>query len=117
MQKTPKNLLARFHAMFTTHILLGIIGALLGTVALRVMGCRSPIFRCPRKNPGAGGPGLSCFSLLSGGEVAGAVSPMRSLATRSLNAIPMIGYISLMLSWRRQMALGRVFIDCVRQFA
>jgi len=38
MQKTPKNLLARFHAMLTTHILLGIIGALLGTIALRVMG-------------------------------------------------------------------------------
>jgi hypothetical protein len=38
MQKEPDNLLARFHAIFTTHILLGIIGALLGTIALRVMG-------------------------------------------------------------------------------
>jgi hypothetical protein len=37
MQKKP-NLVARFHAMFTTHILLGIIGALLGTIALRLMG-------------------------------------------------------------------------------
>jgi len=37
MQKKLK-LVARFHAMFTTHILLGIIGALLGTIALRLMG-------------------------------------------------------------------------------
>ena len=26
MQKKPQTLVARFHAMFTTHILLGIIG-------------------------------------------------------------------------------------------
>jgi hypothetical protein len=38
MQKKPENLVAKFHAMFTTHILLGIIGALLGTIALRLMG-------------------------------------------------------------------------------
>ena len=38
MQKKPENLLAKFHATFTTHILLGIIGALLGTIALRIMG-------------------------------------------------------------------------------
>ena len=37
MQKKP-NVVARFHAMFTTHILLGIIGALLGTIALRLLG-------------------------------------------------------------------------------
>jgi len=37
MQKKP-HLVARFHAMFTTHILLGIIGALLGTIALRLFG-------------------------------------------------------------------------------
>jgi hypothetical protein len=37
MQKLEK-ILARFHAMFTTYILLGIIGALFGTVALRLMG-------------------------------------------------------------------------------
>jgi hypothetical protein len=38
MQKKPENLVAKFHAQFTTHILLGIIGALLGTIALRLMG-------------------------------------------------------------------------------
>ena len=38
MHKKPDNLLAKCHAIFTTHILLGIIGALLGTIALRVMG-------------------------------------------------------------------------------
>ena len=38
MHKKPENMLVKFHAMFTTHILLGIIGALLGTIALRVMG-------------------------------------------------------------------------------
>jgi hypothetical protein len=38
MQKKPQTLVARFHAMFTTHILLGIIGALLGTIALRLLG-------------------------------------------------------------------------------
>ena len=38
MQKKPENLVAKFHAKFTTHILLGIIGALLGTIALRLMG-------------------------------------------------------------------------------
>jgi hypothetical protein len=37
MQKKP-NVVAKFHAMFTTHILLGIIGALLGTIALRLLG-------------------------------------------------------------------------------
>jgi uncharacterized membrane protein YeaQ/YmgE (transglycosylase-associated protein family) len=37
MQKKP-NVVNRFHAMFTTHILLGIIGALLGTIALRLLG-------------------------------------------------------------------------------
>jgi len=38
MQKKPQTLVAKFHAMFTTHILLGIIGALLGTIALRLLG-------------------------------------------------------------------------------
>jgi uncharacterized membrane protein YeaQ/YmgE (transglycosylase-associated protein family) len=37
MQKKA-HLVARFHATFTTHILLGIIGALLGTIALRLLG-------------------------------------------------------------------------------
>jgi uncharacterized membrane protein YeaQ/YmgE (transglycosylase-associated protein family) len=37
MQKKP-NVVTRFHGMFTTHILLGIIGALLGTIALRLLG-------------------------------------------------------------------------------
>ena len=37
MQKL-EELLASLNAMFTTHILLGIIGALLGTIALRLMG-------------------------------------------------------------------------------
>ena len=36
MQK--KSVMARFHAKFTTHILLGIIGALLGSIALRLLG-------------------------------------------------------------------------------
>ena len=38
MQTKPENLVAKFHARFTTHILLGIIGALLGTIALGFMG-------------------------------------------------------------------------------
>ena len=38
MQKKLINLVAKFHDMFTTYILFGIIGALLGTIALRVMG-------------------------------------------------------------------------------
>jgi hypothetical protein len=38
MEKKPYRLVAKFHAMFTTHILLGIIGALLGTIALRILG-------------------------------------------------------------------------------
>jgi hypothetical protein len=37
MQKKP-HLVASFHAIFTTHILLGIIGALLGSIALRLFG-------------------------------------------------------------------------------
>ncbi len=43
MHKKLENLVANLHAMFTTHILLGIIGALLGTIALRSWGCRSQI--------------------------------------------------------------------------
>jgi hypothetical protein len=38
MQKKALTLVAKFHAMFTTHILLGIIGALLGSIALRLLG-------------------------------------------------------------------------------
>jgi hypothetical protein len=38
MQKKPEKLVAKLHAQFTTHILLGIMGALLGTIALRLMG-------------------------------------------------------------------------------
>jgi hypothetical protein len=38
MRKILKNLVADFHAKYTTHILFGIIGALLGAIALRVMG-------------------------------------------------------------------------------
>ena len=38
MQKNSQTLLAKFHADFTTHILFGIIGALLGTIALRLLG-------------------------------------------------------------------------------
>jgi hypothetical protein len=38
MQKKPQTLVAKFHEMFTTHILLGIIGALLGTIGLRLLG-------------------------------------------------------------------------------
>jgi uncharacterized membrane protein YeaQ/YmgE (transglycosylase-associated protein family) len=37
MQKL-ENLVAKLNAMFTTHILLGIIGALIGTIVLRLMG-------------------------------------------------------------------------------
>ena len=37
MQKTL-SLVAKFHAMFTTHILVGIIGALIGAIALRLLG-------------------------------------------------------------------------------
>jgi hypothetical protein len=38
MEKKPYNLVAKFHDMFATHILLGIIGALLGTIAGRILG-------------------------------------------------------------------------------
>jgi hypothetical protein len=38
MQKKPQTLLAKFHVMFTTHILFGIIGAVIGTIALRLLG-------------------------------------------------------------------------------
>lgn len=38
MQKKLESFVAKFHAKFTTHILLGIIGALLGTIVLRLMG-------------------------------------------------------------------------------
>ena len=38
MQKKSQTFVAKFHATFTTHILLGIIGALLGTIALRLLG-------------------------------------------------------------------------------
>jgi uncharacterized membrane protein YeaQ/YmgE (transglycosylase-associated protein family) len=38
MQKKPQTLVAKLHAMFTTHILLGIIGALLGSIVLKLLG-------------------------------------------------------------------------------
>jgi uncharacterized membrane protein YeaQ/YmgE (transglycosylase-associated protein family) len=38
MQKKALTFVSKLHAMFTTHILLGIIGALLGTIALRLLG-------------------------------------------------------------------------------
>jgi hypothetical protein len=38
MQKKPQTVAAKFHSVFTTQVLLGIIGGLLGMIALRLMG-------------------------------------------------------------------------------
>ena len=87
MQKTPKNLLARFHAMFTTHILLGIIG-LARHHRIACHGYVEALYLdAQEKTPGLVDRGFLVWLPAVGGEVAGAVSPMRSLATRSLNAI------------------------------
>jgi hypothetical protein len=38
MQKTPETLAAKFNSIFTTRMLIAIIGALLGLIAARVLG-------------------------------------------------------------------------------
>jgi hypothetical protein len=38
MQKKPDSFAAKFHEFFTTRLLLGIIGGLLGMIAMRLVG-------------------------------------------------------------------------------
>jgi predicted PurR-regulated permease PerM len=38
MQKNPETIVAKFHSIFTTQVLLAIIGGLIGIIAMRLMG-------------------------------------------------------------------------------